>query len=117
MANSTKGGPLPQYMESTYLENERISFRLGDTVDVKSCQKTEGGDKTCCSGSDGACQPKHEALSLEEGISKEAVLKALKVSSFNTLSSAMTSADDLFMRHKHASLSIAFTSHRAIFKL
>lgn len=78
MANSTKGGPLPQYMESTYLENERISFRLGDTVDVKSCQKTEGGDKTCCSGSDGACQPKHEALSLEEGISKEAVLKALK---------------------------------------
>jgi hypothetical protein len=110
MANSTKGGPLPQYMESTYLENERISFRLGDTVDVKSCQKTEGGDKT-------ACQPKHEALSLEEGISKEAVLKALKVSSFNTLSSAMTSADDLFMRHKHASLSIAFTSHRAIFKL
>ena len=75
MANSTEGGPLPPYLESSYLANERVSFKLGDTVEVGLCG--EGGP--CCSRKDSPCRAKHGALNLEEGLGKDEVLAALEV--------------------------------------
>jgi len=75
MANSTEGKPLPPFLESSYLKNKRVFFKPGDTVKVGLCR--EGGP--CCSNQDGTCQAREGSVKLEEGLSKDNLLAALKV--------------------------------------
>ena len=67
MANSTEGGLLPPFLESSYLENERVTFVPGDVVSVGLC-----GEKDGCKAGDGI-------LDVKEGLSKDKLLSALKV--------------------------------------
>lgn len=67
MANSTEGGALPPFLESSYLENERVTFVPGDVVSVGLCE-----EKDACKATDGI-------LDVKEGLSKDKLLSALKV--------------------------------------
>ena len=67
MGNSTKDGPLPPFLESSYLENDRVTFAPGDNVSVGLCK--DGG----------ACKAEEGILDVKEGLSKDNLLSALKV--------------------------------------